>query len=129
MSSTIEDSDEVLGRFPGKRTYNVKRSSRPGQAMFRNATVLGDYNHGNLSRVARHRLRLKEQGCFQQDRRTERCQDRTEVRGRSTESRGGGRGVREVESDLVVREVQVTKSRRRKLCAATGSNAPTPVRT
>jgi hypothetical protein len=49
VSSTIECSDELLSRFPGKLPYNVERSSRPGRAMFRDATVLGDYNHGNLT--------------------------------------------------------------------------------
>ena len=49
VSSTIDDADALLSRFPGKLPYNVKRSSRPGRAMFNDATVLSDYNHGNLT--------------------------------------------------------------------------------
>ena len=47
--STIDDADALLSRFPGKLPYSVKRSTPAGRAMFNDATVLNDYNHGNLT--------------------------------------------------------------------------------
>jgi hypothetical protein len=49
VGSTIEDADALLSRFSGKLPYSVKRSLRAGQAMFKDATVLTDYNHGTLT--------------------------------------------------------------------------------
>jgi len=49
VSSTIDDADALLSRFPGKLPYNVNPSSRPGRAMVRDATMLSDYNRGDLT--------------------------------------------------------------------------------
>jgi len=46
---TIEEADELLSRFAGKLPYMVKRSTPAGRAMFNNATVLTNYNHGTLT--------------------------------------------------------------------------------
>src|SRR5262249_1178032 len=47
--NTIDDADALLSRFPGKLPYRVRRSTPVGRAVFSDATVLRDYNHGVLT--------------------------------------------------------------------------------
>jgi len=49
VRGTINDADALSSRFPGKLPCKVKRSSPLGQAIANDATVLTDYNLGNLT--------------------------------------------------------------------------------
>lgn len=49
VSGTIDDADALLSSFPGKLPYGVERSSQSGREMFKDAAVLNDYNHGDLT--------------------------------------------------------------------------------
>jgi hypothetical protein len=49
VASALEHADALLGRYAGKLPYGVERASTAGHIMFRNATLLNDYNHGSLT--------------------------------------------------------------------------------
>jgi hypothetical protein len=50
---TIEDADHLLSGFSGKLPYNVDPESETGRAMVSDATILHDYNTGNLTSCSR----------------------------------------------------------------------------
>ncbi len=49
VSSTIADGDALLNGFVGKLPYGVPRSSEEARSMAKDANLLSDYNHGNLT--------------------------------------------------------------------------------
>jgi hypothetical protein len=49
VTGTLEDADTLLGGYAGKLPYGVELSSPAGRAMSGDASVLKDYNHGNLT--------------------------------------------------------------------------------
>src|SRR5262249_47152093 len=49
VASGLEHADTLLSKYSGKLPYGVERGSTAGHIMFRNTTLLSDYNHGSLS--------------------------------------------------------------------------------
>jgi hypothetical protein len=48
--STIQHADALMGSFSGKLPYRIQPSSSNGKSMIRDATELGEYNDGLLTR-------------------------------------------------------------------------------
>jgi hypothetical protein len=49
IESALEHADTLLSKHAGKLPYGVERGSTASHIMFRNATLLNDYNHGILT--------------------------------------------------------------------------------